>query len=158
MPNTRRALLDRACAIMLEAHQDQADKSGAPYWRHPLAVAQAVFAKTSHVPMTVVALLHDVLEDSDWTAEGLREALSEVTDLGEAQVIVASVETLTKRRGESYESYLQRVQQDHWAAVVKRSDMQHNLSRAPNLGRHDATRLFAKYVTGLNILDGDGRG
>ncbi len=61
--------LENAIKIAAQAHQGQKDKAGAPYILHPLRLMMQM--KTESEMMT--AILHDVVEDSDWTLEKLRE-------------------------------------------------------------------------------------
>ena len=59
----------RAMQICFEAHKDQLDKSGIPYVFHPIHLAEQMKDENT----TVAALLHDVMEDTPYTLEDLRE-------------------------------------------------------------------------------------
>ena len=77
---TNEELVALAKRIAIDAHADQVDKAGAPYWHHPAFVADHV--ETSEEK--AVAWLHDVVEDADWTleallAEGIRSEVVELT-------------------------------------------------------------------------------
>lgn len=129
------ANLERAIAIALEAHQGQLDKAGAPYVLHPLRV----MLRLKSEPARIAAVLHDVVEDSNWTLEGLaREGFS-------AEVL-AALECLTKQEGEAYEAFMERVKTNPLAMDVKKADLLDNLDllRLPELSEKDLTRL-AKY-------------
>ena len=95
---TNEELVALAKRIAIEAHADQVDKAGAPYWHHPAFVGDHVEASEEKA----VAWLHDVVEDTDWTLEAL---LAE----GIRPDVVEGVEAITKREGEAYETYLDRV-------------------------------------------------
>ena len=59
----------KAMMIAFQAHKNQTDKSGMPYIYHPIHLAEQMIDEES----TCVALLHDVVEDTDWTFEELAE-------------------------------------------------------------------------------------
>ena len=115
-------LLALAKRIALTAHEGQVDKAGAPYWHHPAFVADQV----TSLEAKAVAWLHDVVEDSEWTLDDL---LAE----GIWSEVVEGVDAISKRAGEAYEIYLDRVKANSLALAVKRADLQHNmdLSRIP---------------------------
>ena len=121
--------------ICREAHAGQVDKAGAPYYLHPFAVA----AKVSGEAAVITALLHDVLEDTDYPPEKLREQFG--------TEIYAALQALNHHKGESYSDYIGRVIQNRLAAIVKKADMEHNmdLSRLPEITQRDIDRLEKKY-------------
>lgn len=106
-----------ARVIAEEAHKGQLDKAGRPYIEHPLAVAAMLEAPLAKV----VALLHDILEDSDiYTADDLRKA-------GFPQEVIEAVCTITRRSGESRRHYIYRVKENPLATKVKLADLSHNM-------------------------------
>lgn len=127
-----------ALSLATEAHCGQFRRDGVtPYIEHPLAVADYVASKFSYLvsayPLDVfqaVAILHDVVEDTSVTLADIGKRLrSEFpNEHHHVNVIVDSVEAITKRKGESQMSYLTRVKQDAVARVVKLADMAHNMS------------------------------
>ena len=60
-------MLERAIEIAVEAHKGQVDKGGSPYILHPFRVMMSVDLELEKI----VAVLHDVVEDSNWTFEAL---------------------------------------------------------------------------------------
>ena len=90
--------------------------------------------------------LHDVVEDTDVTVNDLKEA-------GFSDEVVSAVSTITKKAGEDYEEYLNRVKQNPIALRVKIADMEHNsdISRIPNPTEKDLNRL-EKYKIRLREL------
>jgi (p)ppGpp synthase/HD superfamily hydrolase len=133
-------LLEQAIAIAHQAHSGQVDKAGQPYIEHPLRVMAAV----DSLEAKIVAVLHDVIEDTPLSLE----------DLGIfPTAVVAAINALTKRPSEDYEAYLTRVMADPLALVVKIADMTDNLdiSRIPQPTAHDYTRL-SKYQAALPRL------
>lgn len=113
-------MVNSAMLIAYEAHRDQKDKGGTPYIFHPAHLAEQ-FEEESKV---VVALLHDVVEDTDWTMEGL-----ENTGFFSQEVLDA-IEAITRRDGEPYTDYIARVKRNEIARAVKRADLIHNLTQS----------------------------
>lgn len=116
-------LLARAIAIAVDAHLFHMDKAGAPYILHPLRVMCSL-GKASE-EQQIIAVLHDVVEDSSWTLEDLAREFS-------AEVVLA-IDCLTRRKGESYENYIRRVSSNNLAVRVKLEDLRDNA----NLARFD---------------------
>ena len=135
-------LYQQALAIAKDAHKGQVDKAGVAYIQHPLFVASLVEGELAKT----VALLHDVVEDSDWTLEDLRKK-------GLPEEVVQAVGILTKKRNEKYEEYILRVKQNPLARQVKLADLQHNsdLSRLANVTDRDRKRV-AKYQKAIAYL------
>jgi (p)ppGpp synthase/HD superfamily hydrolase len=132
-----------AITIAERAHAGRTYKAGRPYMEHVLAVVAGVETDEEKI----VAALHDVLEDCpDWTPERL---------IGEGipADLVSSVLVLTKRSGESYSDFVERVKADPIARRVKIADLTHNmdLSRLPAVSDADRDRL-EKYRRALSAL------
>lgn len=126
------ATLERALVIAALAHAGQQDKAGAPYILHPLRM----MLKLDTEQERVVALLHDVLEDSQLTLEELAEA-------GFDEEILTAVQTLTRQPGESRMDAAVRAVQNPLALRVKLADNADNLDlkRIPEPGEQDLARL-----------------
>ena len=135
-------LAELALEVAEKAHRDQKDKGGNPYINHPIAVAEQL-ENTEH---RIVAYLHDVCEDSDFTFDDLLK-------MGFTERIVNSVRAITKTEGVSYEEYLRRVKEDETARCVKIADITHNmdLSRIPEPTDADRARA-EKYRKALAFL------
>ena len=142
MEGVKMLLYQQALAIAKDAHKGQVDKAGVDYIQHPLFVASLVEGELAKT----VALLHDVVEDSDWTLEDLRKE-------GLPEEVVQAVGILTKKRNENYEEYILRVKQNPLARQVKLADLQHNsdLSRLANVTDRDRKRV-AKYQKAIAYL------
>lgn len=142
------ALYRRAEEIAVHAHAGQVDKGGNPYISHPLAVAAGV----EGYELKIVALLHDVLEDSSVTAEDL---LNE----GFPPELVEAIRVLTHTKNDSltYREYIYLVKKNPIARAVKISDITHNLdlSRIPNPSARDYKRC-RKYQKALAYLQENG--
>ena len=124
--------LERALQIAAEAHAGQIDKAGAPYVLHPLRML--IHMETPEECMA--AVLHDVVEDSEWTLDGLRSE-------GFDQTVVDAVDALTRREGETYDGFIERAGTNPVARRVKLADLEDNLdlSRLAKLGSGDLERL-----------------
>lgn len=118
--------------IARRAHAGQVDKAGVPYAHHPAWVAAHVEGDDAKA----AAWLHDVLEDTDLTADDLRRE-------GVPELVVRTVEVLTHAEGESYQEYLGRVARNPLAVRVKLADLAHNsdLSRIPQPTERDYARI-----------------
>jgi guanosine-3',5'-bis(diphosphate) 3'-pyrophosphohydrolase len=126
------ATLERAIATAAQAHSGQLDKAGQPYILHPLRVMLRVDTPEQRI----AAVLHDVVEDSPVT-------LADLADLGFAPDVVAAVEALTKRPGESRLDAAKRAAAHPIARVVKLADNAENmdLSRIPHPTEKDHARV-----------------
>ncbi|WP_145503159.1 HD domain-containing protein [Streptomyces sp. CFMR 7] len=133
-------------ALATAAHAGQVDKVGVPYIEHVRAVAAGLVPFGDHLAMA--GLLHDVIEDTDWTAERLRDA-------GVPGYVVALVEAVTNERGVPYEEKVARITgQGRDAVLLKVADNAHNShpDRAVKLSGEQRTRLGAKYRAARDIL------
>ena len=131
----RAPTLEDAIALAVEAHRGQRDKAGQTYILHPLRVMMRLETETERM----VAVLHDVVEDSPWTLERLR-------GLGYPEEVLGALDCLTKREGETYEAFIERLLPNPLARRVKRADLEDNLDvrRLPAVTAKDAERL-ARY-------------
>lgn len=128
-----------------KAHEGQTRRDGhTPYFNHCMRVATSPYIwdgdhKLSILELASVGIFHDVLEDTDVTAEDMRKA-------GISEVIIKAVETITKKKGQSYSDYLTEVKANELARIVKIVDMLANLSDNPT------EKQILKYAQGLTIL------
>jgi len=136
-------MLEKAIELAVQYHKGQRDKAGHPYILHPLSV----MANVNGVEFKIVAVLHDILEDTPLTEEELSEHFPEH--------IVRSVKAITKTKGDDYFDYLKRVKADQYAKTVKIADIKHNISadRLRQLPEKDIQRLSAKYCKSLDFLE-----
>ncbi|MFC7177900.1 HD domain-containing protein [Halosegnis marinus] len=107
--------LERAIEIAVDAYAGQTDKAGMTYIRHPLRVMEAVETERERV----VAVLHDVVEDANYT-------LDEIETAFDAEIREA-VDALTKRDGESYQEFIARTATNSLARQVKIADIEDNM-------------------------------
>lgn len=138
--------LQRAIEIATEAHQGQFDKAGRDYIGHPLRVME--MGKTDEEK--IVGVLHDVIEDTDWTFEKLSEE-------GFSQEIISALRCVTKlSENENYDDFIDRVKKSPLAVAVKINDLTDNMDirRLPYLSDKDVKRL-KKYLKAYKRLTGE---
>lgn len=138
--------LERAIEIAAAAHAGQTDKAGAPYISHPLRVALG-FIRAGDEERAIIAVLHDVFEDSDVTAADLQRE-------GFSQTIVEAVEALTRPEDEPYQDFILRAAGNELARPVKVADIKDNMNRTrlAMLPADKREKLLAKYEGALQQL------
>ena len=135
--------LERAIEIAQEAHKGVKDRGGHDYIHHPIRVMHAM----SNDQEKIVAILHDVVEDSDWTFERLKEE-------GFEDSVIESLRCVTKySEEEDYQEFIKRAATNKIATKVKMADIEDNLdlSRLGTLTEKDLTRI-EKYKKALKYL------
>jgi GTP diphosphokinase / guanosine-3',5'-bis(diphosphate) 3'-diphosphatase len=134
--------LERAIEIAAQVHAGRVDKGKSPYILHPLRVMLAVEDSVERI----AAVLHDVVEDSDWTLSALEKE-------GFSPEVIRAVEALTHREGESYVDYVERAGKNPVARRVKIADLTDNmnLSRIAKPTKRDIARI-RKYESALASL------
>ena len=129
---TNLSFLARAIALAAAAHDRQLDKAGAPYILHPIRMMMRARTEDERI----VALLHDVVEDSELTLDALRLE-------GFPEHIVSAVDAMTHREGESYDEFVDRAAADPIAKNVKILDLEDNMdtTRLEHVTDRDVERL-----------------
>ena len=106
----------KAMNLMFERHKDQRDKLGLPYVFHPFHVAEQMDDESS----TVVALLHDIVEDTNTTFEELEQ-------MGFTEEELTALHLLTHEEGVDYFDYIKKIATNPLATKVKLADLEHNM-------------------------------
>ena len=134
----------KAMKLCYEAHKDQVDKSGLPYVFHPAHVAEQMTDEAT----TIVALLHDVVEDTDYTLEDLAAE-------GFEKEILEAVALMTHEDDVPYLDYVAKLKDNPIARAVKLADLAHNsdLSRIGEVDDEIRKRL-EKYKKAIALLKG----
>jgi len=135
-------LLEKALAIAVDAHRGQTDRCGVPYILHPIRV----MCRLDTVTEKTVAILHDVVEDTDWTFEDLEEE-------GFPRVVLEALDSVTKRKGEAYEDFVKRSAGNPVGRKVKLADLEDNMDprRLREITDDDKARL-QRYINAWNFL------
>lgn len=131
-----------AYEIAYKAHKGQYDKAGVEYINHPLTVAS--YCKTEDE--RIVALLHDVVEDTNVTLDDL----SKIFD----KEIIDALRLLSHTDDTPYLEYVARIKENNLAKAVKIADLTHNMdmSRFKNLTKWDYDRVENKYKPAMELL------
>lgn len=137
-PNTKKAM-----KLCFEAHKDQTDKSGMPYVFHPFHLAEQMETEET----TIVALLHNVVEDTDYT-------LKDLTDMGFGESVIEALSLLTHDDEVEYMDYVCAIKENPIATAVKLADLRHNsdLSRMDEITEKVLERR-AKYLKAIAFLE-----
>ena len=133
----------KALRLCFEAHKDLTDKNGIPYVFHPFHLAEQMTDEDS----TVVALLHDVVEDTDYTLDDLKK-------MGFNKKVLDALSLLTHDPNVDYMDYVAEIKKCPLAKTVKLADLKHNsdLSRLDTVGEQDLKRN-EKYKKAIAILE-----
>jgi (p)ppGpp synthase/HD superfamily hydrolase len=135
-------LLERTIQIAVDAHAGQKGKDGLPYILHPLRL----MLKMSTEVERIVAVLHDVVEDTSVTLDDLRRE-------GFSDEVLEAVRLLTHEEGISYEDYVARLKPHPLAKKIKLADLEDNsdIRRLSGIEDKDLERL-RKYHRAWTIL------
>lgn len=140
-------LLGRSIEIATSAHSGQTDKGGKPYILHPLWVMN----KLRHLgdDYMIVGVLHDTIEDSEWTIDQLRSE-------GFSEEIITAITLLTHTKDQSYDDYIKSISLNPLARAVKIRDLEHNtkITRLKGLRKKDFDRM-EKYHRAYVYLKND---
>lgn len=138
--------LDHAIRIAVKAHKGQTDKYGNPYILHPLRVMG--MGRTDEE--RIVGVLHDVVEDTEWTFSALLKE-------GFSERIVAALKCVTKKSdNEDYDEFVARTRTNALAIRVKLNDLTDNMDirRMDEVKEKDVKRLN-KYLRAYRLLAAD---
>lgn len=132
-----------ALKLCFEAHKNQTDKSGIPYVFHPFHLAEQMKDEDT----TIVALLHDVVEDTDYTIADLKR-------MGFPTNVLEALELLTHNDGTPYMEYVAKIKDNPIAKAVKLADLEHNsdLSRLDTVDEKVLKRK-EKYGQAIRLLN-----
>lgn len=132
----------KALKLCFEAHKNQVDKSGMPYVFHPFHLAEQMIDERT----TIVALLHDIVEDTDYTFDDLRS-------MGFENEIIEVLMLMTHDEAVPYMEYVKKIKNNPIAKAVKLADLRHNsdLSRL-DIVDEKALERKEKYAEAIRLL------
>lgn len=136
--------LDTAIKLATDAHAGQVDKAGEPYILHPLRVMLAMKTEDERI----VAVLHDVVEDTAWTCDDL------YWQHGFKSEVVMAVAALTRGKEEDYFDFIRRLAPNPIARAMKIADIRDNLDPSRGLPSDPkANERVEKYQRALSMLE-----
>lgn len=133
----------KALKLCFEAHKEQRDKSGLPYVFHPFHLAEQMQTEET----TIVALLHDVAEDTDYTIE-------DIAQMGFDKSVTDALCLLTHDNATDYMDYVRAIKDNPVAKAVKLADLRHNsdLTRLDVVDEKALARR-EKYLKAIKLLE-----
>jgi (p)ppGpp synthase/HD superfamily hydrolase len=141
-----KSMLSTAIKIAVNAHDGQFDKGGNAYILHPLKVMH--YLKSDDEELQAIAVLHDVIEDSNVT-------YADLTENGMTERVVIAIRLLTKVPGQTHEEYLSRICSSKDAMKVKLADLRHNsdICRLKGVMEKDIRRVEKYHKMYLQIKE-----
>ena len=135
-------MLVKAIQIAVSAHKEQVDKSGQPYILHLIRVMDAGETEQEKI----CGVLHDLVEDTDWTFEKLENE-------GFSEEIISALKCVTKQENEAYDVFISRIKENLLAIKVKLNDLRDNMdiTRLVHITKKDRERLN-KYLKAYQEL------
>ncbi|MBK6877931.1 MAG: phosphohydrolase [Ignavibacteria bacterium] len=135
--------LKRAIEIAFEAHKDQKDKNGEPYIGHVLRVMN--MGRTENEK--ICGVLHDLVEDTEWTFEDLRRE-------GFSKTVIDALTCVTKTsEDEDYDKFIERIEKNRLAVIVKINDLSDNMDvRRFDVIREKDIQRLNKYLRAYRRL------
>ena len=132
-----------ALKLCFEAHKEQTDKGGMPYVFHPFHLAEQMETEET----TIVALLHDLVEDTDYTIENL-------ISMGFDKEVIEAIALMTHAENVDYMDYVRMIKENPIAKAVKLADLRHNsdLTRLDVVDEKSLTRR-EKYLKAIQFLE-----
>lgn len=136
----------KAMRFSYEAHKGQFDKADVPYVFHPFHVAEQMTTELD----VCTALLHDIVEDTEYTLDDLRKE-------GFPEEVVVAVAALSREEGQPYMDYIRLLSKNAMATRVKLADLEHNSdeSRLPSKDHEVNMALMKKYAEAKAFLLGE---
>lgn len=139
--------IEKAFELACKAHQGQTDKGGMAYIAHPLHVAMTLMANGYDDNCIVAGLLHDVVEDTQYTLE-------DISAMGFARQVVEALSLLTHDKSMPYMEYVERVSCNPVAKAVKMADLIHNMDmsrlKEPTAKDHERIEKYREAYAFLN--------
>ena len=133
-----------AMQVAYTKHAGQVDKAGVPYIFHPYHLAEQLQDEIA----CTVALLHDVVEDTDTTFEELSEKFPDE--------VIEALRSLTRTKDTPYLEYVKNIKKNKIATAVKLKDLEHNMDKArmslTHISDEKRKSLFDRYTKAVQIL------
>jgi len=148
--------LGQMIALAARAHENDLDKGGNAYILHPIRMMMRL--RTTDEELMQIAIGHDVIEDhgDDYCAEDDTEwTYGSYIKLNASQRVIDGIDTLTKRKGESYEDFIERCALNKDAILVKLEDLRDNsdITRLKGLREKDFERMVKYQKAYARLLE-----
>ena len=157
-------MVDKAFYFAVEAHKDQRRRSGEPYIYHPIEVA-TIAAHDIGLGRTsiICALLHDVVEDTKYTLDDIREMFGEkVERVVDGLTKFENLEGAESAQAENFKKVISSLSYDIRVVLIKLSDRLHNMRTLDSMPKHkqlkiasETTYIYAPlaYRLGLHAIE-----
>lgn len=141
-----RSQLQRAYEMAADGHSKQRRKSGEPYIMHPIEVARICIEEIGLGPTAAVcALLHDVVEDTDYTLEDVREAFdSKIMLIVDGLTKLDGSNTYESPQAENFRKVISTLVIDVRVVLIKMADRMHNMRTLGSMPRHKQLKIAAE--------------
>jgi guanosine-3',5'-bis(diphosphate) 3'-pyrophosphohydrolase len=146
-----RELIDKAFKIANEAHWNMRRKSGEPYVIHPISVAKIVNQEIGLGAKSIaVALLHDVVEDTDYSLEDIeREFGSKIASLIDGLTKISGTynkENSSSLQAENFRKMLLTLSDDLRVILIKIADRLHNMRTLDSMPEHKKMKVAGETI------------
>ncbi|MEC8382850.1 MAG: RelA/SpoT family protein [Pseudomonadota bacterium] len=144
LPESELATISRALALASKAHKGQKRKTGEPYIIHPVAVAEIIANLKLDSRCISAALLHDVIEDSQYKHSDLQKQFGdEVANLVEGVTKIQKMPTRTRKesQAENFRKMLMAMCKDIRVLIIKLADRLHNMETIAIMPRDNQVRI-----------------
>lgn len=146
-------MIQKAFRVACEAHKHMRRKSGEPYILHPIAVAQIALEEINLGPTAVVAaLLHDVVEDSEWSVQGIErefgEKIAKIVD-GVTKIRSSNKYELNlglSEQAENFRKMILTLSDDVRVILIKLSDRLHNMRTLGSMKRDKQLKIASETI------------
>ena len=138
--------VDKAFYFACEAHKDQRRRSGEPYIYHPIAVARIAahdigLGRTS----IICALLHDVVEDTKYTLDDIREMFGEkVSRVVDGLTKFEQMDNVESMQAENFKKIISSLSYDIRVVLIKLSDRLHNMRTLDSMPKHKQLKIASE--------------
>jgi len=160
-----RKTIRRAFEIAVDGHKDMRRKSGEPYILHPIAVARIVVEEIGlGVTSACCALMHDVVEDTEYTLEDLEQefdsTISKIIDGLTKISNVVDIKASASMQAENFRKILLTLAEDPRVILIKLADRLHNMRTLSSMSREkqlkiasETTYIFAPLAHRLGLYE-----
>ena len=139
-------MVEKAFYFAVEAHKDQRRRSGEPYIYHPIAVAH-IAAQDIGLGRTsiVCALLHDVVEDTSYTLDDIKEMFGEkVAKVVDGLTKFELMENVESMQAENFKKIITSLSYDVRVVLIKLSDRLHNMRTLDSMPKHKQLKIASE--------------